>query len=432
MSLKEKIINKKAHIAVIGLGYVGLPLAIECAKNDFIVHGIDLSKSKVDKLNKGKTYIKDITDHDVKEMIQIGRFCPTTDFSVLLKSDVVIICVPTPLRKTQDPDISHIVAAAENIAKYTKQPKLVILESTTYPGTSDEVIMPIMERNNRVLDKDYFIAFSPERIDPGNKEYTTRTIPKVIGGVSKKSTELASMLYSQIMEIVVPVSSARVAEMVKLLENTFRSVNIGLVNEIALMCNRMDINVWEVIDAAATKPFGYIPFYPGPGLGGHCLPIDPLYLSWKARLHGFETRFIHLAARVNGAMPRYVVNRTAKILNTHKKCLNGSHILILGVAYKKDVTDVRESPAIDVIGVLKQMGAKITYHDPYVPQLKIDETAMKSVKLSKKVLQKTDCVIIITNHSTFDYKFIVDNSKLIYDTRDVLKKYKNRKNITKL
>jgi UDP-N-acetyl-D-glucosamine dehydrogenase len=432
MDLKAKIQSKKAKVAVIGLGYVGLPLAIEYAKADFEVYGVDVSKEKVAVLKKGKTYIEDITDKDVKEVLDIGRFHPTTDFRDLSKADAVIICVPTPLRKTMDPDVSYIVAASQRIAENIKGPQLVVLESTTYPGTCDEVVRPILEDGGRAIDKDFYLAFSPERIDPGNKRFYTKTIPKVIGGVTKKSTETAHLLYSQVIETVIPVSSARVAEMVKLLENTFRSVNIGLVNEIALMCDRMGMDVWEIIDAAATKPFGFIPFYPGPGLGGHCLPIDPLYLSWKAKLYGFEARFIDLAARVNSVMPKYVMNKTAKILNTKKKCLNGSKLLVLGAAYKRDVSDVRESPAIDVIAMLEKVGAKVSYHDPYVPKIDLEGKIMHSVPLDKKALREADCVIIVTDHSSLDYEFVVDHAQLVFDTRNALKKIKKRNNIVKL
>ncbi|MFC2149485.1 nucleotide sugar dehydrogenase [Candidatus Auribacterota bacterium] len=432
MDLRTRIINKRAKIAVIGLGYVGLPLAIEYAKADFSVFGIDLDHGKINKLKRCRSYIEDISDRDIKEVVHIGRLNPTTDIAVLQKADAVIICVPTPLRKTQDPDVSYIIDAAQKISENSHAEQLIILESTTYPGTCEEVVYPILANDNRCIDKDFYLAFSPERIDPGNKSYTTNMIPKVIGGVSGKSTEMAVLLYGQIMDKVVPVSSARVAEMVKLLENTFRSVNIGLVNEIALMCDRMDMDVWEVIDAAATKPFGFIPFYPGPGLGGHCLPVDPIYLSWKAGMYGFEARFIQLASRVNSAMPRYVVNKTAKILNERKKCVNGSNILILGVAYKKDVSDVRESPAIDVIGNLNEMGAHVTYHDPFVDQLAIEDRVMKSVPLTKQLLKKADCVMIVADHSNVDYEFVLKNSDLVFDTRNALSRFKDRKKIARI
>lgn len=432
MDLLAKIKNKKAKVAVIGLGYVGLPLAVEYAKADFEVYGVDISKEKIATLKKGKTYIEDITDQDVKEVLDIGKFHPTTDFKELSKADAVIICVPTPLRKTMDPDVSYIVDAAQRIAENNKGTQLVVLESTTYPGTCDEVVQPILEQDGRSIDKDFYLAFSPERIDPGNKRFYTKTIPKVIGGVTKKSTEVAYALYSQTIDTVIPVSSARTAEMVKLLENTFRSVNIGLVNEIALMCDRMGMDVWEIIDAAATKPFGFIPFYPGPGLGGHCLPIDPIYLSWKAKLYGFEARFIDLAARVNSVMPKYVMNKTAKILNQHKKCMNGSKILVLGVAYKRDVSDVRESPAIDVIAMMEKMGAKVSYHDPYVPRVTVEGKVMHSVPLDKQVLKDADCVIIVTDHTSLDYEFVVEHARLVFDTRNALKKIRKRDTIVKL
>ncbi len=432
MDLIAMIKSKKAKVAVIGLGYVGLPLAVEYAKADFEVFGIDISKDKIATLKKGKTYIEDITDQDVAEVLGVGRFHPTCDYKELQKADAVIICVPTPLRKTMDPDVSFIVDASERIAENLKGPMLVVLESTTYPGTCDEVVQPILERGDRKIDRDFFLAFSPERIDPGNKRFYTKTIPKVIGGVTKKSTEAALSLYGNVIENVIPVSSARVAEMVKLLENTFRSVNIGLVNEIALMCDRMGLDVWEIIGAAATKPFGFMPFYPGPGLGGHCLPIDPIYLSWKAKIHGFEARFIDLAARVNSVMPKYVMNKTAKILNDHRKCMNGANILILGIAYKRDVSDVRESPAIDIIGLMKRMGAKISYHDPFVPRLNEEGDILHSVPLTKETLKRSDCVVIVTDHSSLDYPFVVEHASIVFDTRNALKKFGKRQNIVRL
>ena len=360
MSLKDKIRDRKARVGVIGLGYVGLPLAVEFAKKGFDVTGFDVDASKIGEINAGRSYILDVKTDEVKECVDAGRLRATSDMSHLKDMDAIDICVPTPLRKTKDPDLSYVVQAVDAVKKHLKKGQLVILESTTYPGTTDEVVQPALEENGLKAGVDFFLAFSPERVDPGNESFSTRTIPKVVGGVNRQSTELASDLYGAIVETVVPVSSTQVAEMVKLLENTFRAVNIGLVNEIALMAHRMNIDVWEVIDAAGTKPFGFMPFYPGPGLGGHCIPIDPFYLSWKARQSGFECRFIELAGHVNSSMPGFVVERIGEALNTKKKAVNGSRIHMLGVAYKKDVSDMRESPALDVIELLQRRGAVVT------------------------------------------------------------------------
>ena len=367
MSLKDKIRDRKARVGVIGLGYVGLPLAVEFAKKGFDVTGFDVDASKIGEINAGRSYILDVKTDEVKECVDAGRLRATSEMSHLKDMDAIDICVPTPLRKTKDPDLSYVVQAVDAVKKHLKKGQLVILESTTYPGTTDEVVQPALEENGLKAGVDFFLAFSPERVDPGNESFSTRTIPKVVGGVNRQSTDLASDLYGAIVETVVPVSSTQVAEMVKLLENTFRAVNIGLVNEIALMAHRMNIDVWEVIDAAGTKPFGFMPFYPGPGLGGHCIPIDPFYLSWKARQSGFECRFIELAGHVNSSMPGFVVERIGEALNTKKKAVNGSRIHMLGVAYKKDVSDMRESPALDVIELLQRRGAVVTYSDPFVP-----------------------------------------------------------------
>lgn len=429
--LRKKILEKKARIGVIGLGYVGLPLAVEFAKRGFEVFGIDLDNSRVEAINKKRSYILDVTSEDIRAVADAGLFSATSGYGIVKKLDVIIICVPTPLRKTKEPDISYIVNATEKIAKYRRRGQLIILESTTYPGTTDEVVLPILGRNSLKLDKGFFLAFSPERVDPGNIKFKTKDIPKVVGGVTRKSSELARLFYSQIIKNVMVVSSAKAAEMVKLLENTFRSVNIGLVNEIALMCHKLGINVWEIIESAKTKPFGFMPFYPGPGLGGHCIPIDPLYLSWKARAHGFEARFIELADMVNSYMPEYVVKRIGEILNKAKKPLFGSKVLIAGVSYKKDVNDTRESPAMEIIRLLEKEGAEVFCFDPYVPEIEIDGKTFNSIAWNSKAFRDKDCVVIITDHSSVDYDEILRNSKIVFDTRNVYKNV-NAKNLVRL
>src|SRR5271154_7157998 len=371
-ALEEKIRNRTARVGIIGLGYVGLPLAMEFAKAGFSVTGIDIEQSKVAQLNRGESYVQDVAPDVLGSMIDARKFRATTDFSVISDLDTINIAVPTPLRKTKDPDMSYIVSACQSTAKYLGPGKLVILESTTYPGTTDELVLPMLEASGWKVGEDFFLCFSPERVDPGNAQYHTANIPKVVGGITPACTRLGSLLYSQALEKVVPVSSTSVAEMVKLLENTFRMINIGLVNEMAMMCDRIGINVWEVIDAAATKPFGFMPFYPGPGLGGHCIPIDPFYLSWKTKQSGIEARFIELAGYINGQMPHFVVDKIQNALNDHTKPLKGSHVHVLGVAYKRDIDDVRESPALDIIHLLGKRGAKVTYSDPFVPALRAD------------------------------------------------------------
>lgn len=417
----KKIKERKIRSAVIGLGYVGLPLAVELAEAGVEVVGIDLDKEKVKCLNNKKSYIQDVPTEKVKELVSKGMLSATTAYSALMTVDTINICVPTPLRKTKEPDISYIVRSAEQIARYLKRGQLIILESTTYPGTTEEVLLPMFEAKGLKVGKDFYLAFSPERVDPGNPTYTTKNIPKVVGGVTPACTEAAQALYELAIETVLPVSSTRVAETVKLLENTFRAVNIGLVNELALMCDKMGINVWEVIDAAKTKPFGFMAFYPGPGLGGHCIPIDPLYLSWKARLFGFEARFIELAAQVNAAMPEHVVRKVADALNERGKSVKGAKVLILGVAYKKNVSDYRESPAFEVIHSLSQKGAAVSYNDPHVPSFVEGASRMKSVKLTPEVLKKSDCVVIITDHAKYDYPWIVEHAPLVLDTRNAIK-----------
>src|SRR4051812_9788074 len=370
--LEEKIRARTARVGIIGLGYVGLPLAVEFAKAGFHVTGIDVSRQKTDKVNAGESYVGDIPTPALAELVSTGKLQATTEFSAIGDLDTINICVPTPLRKTKDPDMSYIVSACQEIARYFKPGMLVILESTTYPGTTDELVLPMLAKSGLEVGRDFFLCFSPERVDPGNPKFQTNNIPKVVGGVTPACTEIGRLFYSQALETVVPVSSTQVAEMVKLLENTFRMINIGLVNEIALMCDRIGINVWEVIDAAATKPFGFMPFYPGPGLGGHCIPIDPFYLSWKTKQAGIEARFIELAGYINGQMPHFVVDKVQNALNEHTKPLKGSHVHILGMAYKKDIDDVRESPALDILHLLKQRGAKMTYSDPFVPSIELD------------------------------------------------------------
>ena len=421
MNLLDKIRDKKARVGVIGLGYVGLPLAVEFAKAGLDVTGFDVDRTKVDLINKGTTYIPDVESGELKACVTAGTLRATTDMGKLADMDVIDICVPTPLRKTKDPDLSYIVMAVDSVAAVPHHGKLVILESTTYPGTTDEVVQPKLEAGGLRADVDFFLAFSPERVDPGNPHFKTSNIPKVVGGTGPKSTELAAALYGLIVDQVVRVSSTRVAEMVKLLENTFRAVNIGLANEIALMSHNLGIDVWEVIDAAKTKPFGFMPFYPGPGLGGHCIPVDPFYLSWKARQNGFECRFIELAGHVNSSMPAYVVERIADALNTVKKPLNGSTIHLFGVAYKKNVGDMRESPALDILEVLLKRGAVVTYTDPWVASLQHGSHTFESIAEEAALKQKPDCVVICTDHADFDYDRLVGAAALIVDTRNALK-----------
>jgi UDP-N-acetyl-D-glucosamine dehydrogenase len=418
--LLERIESTQARIAIIGLGYVGLPLAVEFALAGFEVTGFDVDESKNAQINSGSSYIPDVSASDVAACVKAGRLRATSDMSCLREMDVIDICVPTPLRKTKDPDLSFVVKAVEAAAKVLQRGQLVILESTTYPGTTDEVVQPMLEAGGFKAGEDFLLAFSPERVDPGNASFTTKEIPKVVGGHGSASTDVACALYRRVVSSVVPVSSTRVAEMVKLLENTFRAVNIGLVNEIALMCRKMDIDVWEVIDAAKTKPFGFMPFYPGPGLGGHCIPIDPFYLSWKARQSGFECRFIELAGQVNGSMPEYVVQRVADALNTCMKPINGSRVHVFGIAYKRDVNDMRESPALDVLELLHRRGARISYTDPWVPEFDHAGRRMESVPFDTAVSTPYDCAVIATDHAAFDYSRIASMA-MVVDTRNALK-----------
>jgi UDP-N-acetyl-D-glucosamine dehydrogenase len=418
--LEEKIRNRMAQVGVIGLGYVGLPLAVEFAKAGFTVTGIDVSRAKVERLNAGDSYVQDVASDILAPLVTAGSLRATTDFGAVAGFDTVNICVPTPLRKTKDPDMSYIVSACQEIAKHMHPGMLVILESTTYPGTTDEVVRPMLDRSDLRPGHEFFLCFSPERVDPGNPRYQTANIPKVVGGTTRDCTEVATLFYSQAIETVVPVSSTQVAETVKLLENTFRMINIGLVNEIAMMCDRMGINVWEVIEAAATKPFGFMPFYPGPGLGGHCIPIDPFYLSWKTKQAGIEARFIDLAGYINGHMPEFVVAKVQNALNDRGKPVRGSHVHILGVAYKRNIDDVRESPALDIILMLQRHGARVTYSDPHVPRLSEDTIKLCS-EPPEAAAGAADCVLIVTDHSAFDYPAIHEKASLIVDTRNALK-----------
>ena len=425
--LIESITKKKAHVGVIGLGYVGLPLLVEFASKGFTSTGFEVDESKAKQINAGTSYIGDVTSKRLKDAVDAKRLRATTDFDHLAECDAIIICVPTPLRKTKEPDVSYILAAAEQIARHLQRGHLIILESTTYPGTTDEVLLPMFEETGLKLDEDFLLAFSPERVDPGNPQFMTHNIPKVVGGVTPDSTTVASHLYSHIVNDVYSVSSARVAEAAKLLENTFRAVNIGMANEMARLCYALNIDTWEVIRAAATKPFGFMAFYPGPGIGGHCIPLDPHYLSWKARQHGFDSRFISLAEEVNSRMPEHVVQLVADGLNDERKPMKGSNVLLLGVAYKKDVNDVRESPALSIIDRLRAKGANVRYHDPFVPEVNFDEAhtdavaePLSSVSLTNEELQAADCVIIVTDHSEIDYKRVCSLAPLIVDTRNAL------------
>jgi UDP-N-acetyl-D-glucosamine dehydrogenase len=424
--LIDRITSRRARVGVVGLGYVGLPLAVELARAGFHTVGIDVDAAKVATVNQGASYIPDVAGELVAELVREGRLTATTEFQVVETLDTVNICVPTPLRKTKDPDLSYVVSAVEQIAEHLHPGMLIILESTTYPGTTDEVLQPALERGGLKAGRDFFLAFSPERVDPGNPTYRTHNVPKVVGGFSPECSRLATALYRTAIERVVPVSSTRVAEMVKLLENTFRAVNIGLVNELALMCDRLGIDVWEVVDAAATKPFGFMPFYPGPGLGGHCIPIDPFYLSWKARQNGFEARFIELAGHVNGAMPHFVADKVTEALNTRRKAVNGSSVLVVGVAYKRDIDDIRESPALDVMGVLRARGADVSYTDPFVPRLSARAWAgdrdLHSVQITPETLATFDCAVIVTDHQTVNHDAIADWADLVVDARNAVKR----------
>ena len=419
-SLLQKIDDRSAIVGVVGLGYVGLPLAVAFAEAGFRVIGVDSDSEKVRLLSRGRSYIEDVPDQKISPLLESSHFQPTTDYQMLSGVDAISICVPTPLSKTGDPDISYIVDAIDNIAANGGSGKLIVLESTTYPGTTDEIILPRLIDNGDLVGKDVFVAFSPERIDPGRVDYTIYTTPKVIGGVTEDCLEVSLALYSKIVEKPVPVSSTATAEMVKLLENTFRAVNIGLVNEVALMCDKLDLDPWEVVEAAATKPYGFMPFYPGPGLGGHCIPIDPKYLSWKLRTLNYTARFIELAAEINDHMPEYVVRKISDALNDEIKAVKGSDILVLGVAYKPNVGDIRESPALGIMHLLQERGATVTYHDPYVEAIDVEGLEQDSTELTKEALGQADCVVVVTHHDQFDWSFIAEWANLIVDTRHVI------------
>jgi UDP-N-acetyl-D-glucosamine dehydrogenase len=423
-ALRERIDQRTARVGVVGLGYVGLPLAVEFARAGYHTIGIDLDERKVEAIRQGTSYIPDVATAEVARLVAEGRLHATTGFDAVSELDTVNICVPTPLRKTKDPDMSFIVSAVERIAEHLHPGMLVILESTTYPGTTEELLRPMLEAGGLRAGTDFFLAFSPERVDPGNPSFNTHNVPKVVGGVGPSSTELAAALYGAAIERIVRVSSPQVAEMVKLLENTFRAVNIALVNEIALMCDRLQIDVWEVVNAAATKPFGFMPFFPGPGLGGHCIPIDPFYLSWKAKQSGFDPRFIELAGQINAAMPHFVVDKIADALNRHRKPLNGSTVLVLGVAYKRDIDDIRESPSLDVMTLLHQKGARVRYADPYVPALQGRHWPggfdLTTEPVTPEALAAVDCVAVLTDHRTIDYDMVRRAAALVVDTRNAI------------
>ena len=421
--LYQKLNDHTAHVVILGLGYVGLPLATVLADAGYRVTGVDLDGEKVKLVNQGISYIDDVETSLVKKLVDGKKLQATTDFSVVSEADAVSICVPTPLRKTRDPDLSYIVAVSESIVDYVHPDMVIVLESTTYPGTTRELLLPILiEKSGLEVGENFFLAFSPERVDPGREDWTTINTPKVVGGITPACTEMAAIYYEGAMENVVRVTTTEVAEMTKLLENTFRMVNIGLVNEMAIMCDRMGIDVWEVIDAAATKPFGFMKFTPGPGLGGHCIPIDPLFLSWKLKSLNYTARFIDLASEINIGMPRYVVGKVQEALNNQHKAINDSKILVLGVAYKPDIDDVRESPALDVIGLLEQSGAEVSYHDPFIPELHHENVDLSSVPDLMKAVESVDCVVIITNHSQYDYAAIHKKAKCVMDARNALGK----------
>lgn len=427
----KKIEEKTAVVGVIGLGYVGLPLAVEKAKAGYKTIGFDVQDSKVDAVNSGKNYIGDIVDGDLQKVVESGMLRATNDFAFIRDVDCVAMCVPTPLDEYQQPDISYVKSSGENVARYLHKGMLVVLESTTYPGTTEELLLPILEEASGLkCGQDFFLAFSPERVDPGNSLFKTKNTPKVVGGVGKDSTEVAAALYRNILEgDIFEVSSPAVAEMEKILENTYRNINIGLANEMAIICNKMGINIWEVIEAAKTKPYGFQPFYPGPGLGGHCIPLDPYYLTWKAREYDYHTRLIEISGEINSYMPQYVVERSSHILNRYKKPLNGSKIFVLGVAYKQDIDDYRESPALKVIENFLKEGAIVSYNDPFIPEYKYKGKLHRSIELSEENLKNADIVVITTMHSCYDYDFIQKNSKFIFDTKNAMSKATNRENI---
>ena len=425
-TLEERIVTKTASVGVVGLGYVGLPLALTFVETGYLAAGIDIDGYRIDALRQGRSHVTDVGDVEVKTAVEEGRFLPTTDWSALSEMDVVAICVPTPLRKTKDPDLTYVISATEQVARTLRPGQLVILESTTYPGTTEEVVLPRLQATGLAVGRDFFLAYSPERVDPGNPRFQTRNIPKVVGGVTASCVRLAAELYRRCVGEVVPVSSTRVAEMVKLLENTFRNVNVALVNEMAMMSAHMGIDVWEVIEAAATKPFGFMPFYPGPGLGGHCIPIDPVYLQWKARIDGFEPQLIQVAQRINGGMPQFVVTRAMEILNELGRPLKGSSVHLLGLTYKRDISDIRESPAIEIVRLLLARGARVSYSDPYVPSLLIEGQVLRALPLDGDLVANRDLVLVVTDHSSFDYG-VLRSARMVLDTRNALQSAKSDK-----
>jgi UDP-N-acetyl-D-glucosamine dehydrogenase len=431
--LLHRLHTREAKVGIVGLGYVGLPLAVEFAEAGFSVIGLDVNPDKVASLNRGESYISDVPTEQVRRLVEAERFVATTSYDDLRQADTVSICVPTPLRKTKDPDMSYVIQSVDAVAGICHEGMLVVLESTTYPGTTEEIVLPRLMNNGFRVGENVFVAFSPERIDPGNPHYGVRNTPKVVGGVTPACTEVVTTLYKTAVDHVVPVSSPTSAEMVKLLENTFRAVNIALVNEMALMCDKLGVDVWEVINAARTKPFGFMPFYPGPGLGGHCIPIDPLYLSWKLKTLNYTARFIELASEVNTSMPLYVMDKITGALNDDGKAVRGSRVVVLGVAYKRDVDDVRESPALDIISLLHTKGADVAYHDPHVPSLRLeDNQTMCSEPYSEALLRDADCVVIITDHRAFDWAHVMAHSRLVVDTRHATATYEGAARVVPL
>jgi UDP-N-acetyl-D-glucosamine dehydrogenase len=429
-TLEERIVTKTASVGVVGLGYVGLPLALTFVEAGYLAAGIDVDAYRIGALRDGRSHVTDVTDQEVRTAVDDGRFLPTTDWSALAEMDVVTICVPTPLRKTKDPDLTYVIAATEQVARMLRPGQLVVLESTTYPGTTEEIVLPRLSATGLTVGRDFFLAYSPERVDPGNTSFQTRNIPKVVGGITPSCGRLAAELYRRTVGEVVPVSSTKVAEMVKLLENTFRNVNVALVNEMAMMSAHMGIDVWEVIGAAATKPFGFMPFYPGPGLGGHCIPIDPVYLQWKARIDGFEPQLIQVAQRINQGMPQFVVTRAMELLNELGRAMRGSQIHVMGLTYKRDISDVRESPAIEIVRLLLGRGARVTYSDPFVPSLVIDGHVLQAQPLDADLVSRRDLVVVVTDHTAFDYEALRD-ARMVLDTRNALSGFQGD-NIRKL
>ncbi|MFA5356559.1 MAG: nucleotide sugar dehydrogenase [Candidatus Omnitrophota bacterium] len=427
IEFNKKIRRKELRIAVVGLGYVGLPLAVEFARRGFQVFGIEIDKGRLSHIRKKESYISDVPTKDLKAVLNSDRFSAGGDFGVLKDADIVIICVPTPLKRKYHPDISYIKQAVNSIGDNLKKGALIVLESTTYPGTTDEVIRPILEDKGLECGRDFYLAFSPERIDPGNAKYPVHKIPKIVGGVTPEATELTKAVYSRVIKKVVPVSSAKVAEVAKLLENTFRLINIGLIDELAMMAKQMKIDIWEVIEAAKTKPFGFMPFYPGPGVGGHCIPKDPLYLYWKARHHGFKSKFIKLASDIITYMPEYVTERVIELLKKNGRPADKAKVLVIGVTYKKDIKDLRKSPSLDIIDFFRKKGVAVSYYDPIIPYLKFNHTNMKSIKPGKRELSRFDCVVLATDHSRLDYKFILNNSRMVFDTRNAYKGFKDER-----